>query len=305
MSKSPHILFITLSNIGDAVMTTPVLSTLLDRYPAAKIDVSARKKTAPLFENLRALDRMLIQPERGSLLQRLVYIRRLRERQYDVVVDLKSSVLPLFLNANEKFGRVTPRSSTEPAVVTHMRSISPAVRPAEVPPTTLWLNVRNHEYAHRLLANISREGPLIALGPGANWEPKCWPVEYFKNVMLGIWKTMPEANFIIIGDKRDEPRIDFLKAALPFALSVTNAALNDVAAVLQRSSVFIGNDSGLGHIAAASGSKTVTIFGPGEPHRYRPWGPKAIILEGRNGDISKVQPDEVIKVLRRLLNCCP
>jgi ADP-heptose:LPS heptosyltransferase len=62
-------------------------------------------------------------------------------------------------------------------------------------------------------------------------------------------------------------------------------------------SAFLGNDSGLGHIAAAMGVPTVTVFGPGRPARYRPWGPRSEIVLAPNEDLSELQPALVAEVM--------
>jgi ADP-heptose:LPS heptosyltransferase len=62
------------------------------------------------------------------------------------------------------------------------------------------------------------------------------------------------------------------------------------AAILKRAELFIGNDSGLGHIASAVKTKTFTIFGPGEPNRYRPWGAESYWYQNNEKDISKIKP---------------
>ena len=67
------------------------------------------------------------------------------------------------------------------------------------------------------------------------------------------------------------------------------------AAVLQHATAFVGNDSGLGHIAAALGVPTITIFGPGDPERYRPWSENSQCVTGDSQDIRNVSVDEVVK----------
>ena len=71
------------------------------------------------------------------------------------------------------------------------------------------------------------------------------------------------------------------------------------AAVLEKVQLFIGYDSGLGHIASAVNVNTFTIFGPGEPHRYRPWGQKASWIQDKQKEIKKIKPKDVyIKIVK-------
>jgi ADP-heptose:LPS heptosyltransferase len=78
--------------------------------------------------------------------------------------------------------------------------------------------------------------------------------------------------------------------------------LSLAAALLMRASVFIGNDSGLGHIAAAVGRPTMTVFGPGRPERYRPWGSKTEVVRAPQADLGRLTSDEVFRRLKGFIN---
>ena len=65
---------------------------------------------------------------------------------------------------------------------------------------------------------------------------------------------------------------------------------------------FVGNDSGLGHIAAALSVSTVTVFGPGQPARYRPWGKRADIVLAPDADLDALEPQAVIDAVCALLD---
>ena len=72
-----------------------------------------------------------------------------------------------------------------------------------------------------------------------------------------------------------------------------NTDLLQAAAILAQSQLFIGNDSGLGHIAAAAGTPTVTVFGPGDPARYHPWHPQARWIQSSTGHIGDIAVEAV------------
>ena len=75
-----------------------------------------------------------------------------------------------------------------------------------------------------------------------------------------------------------------------------------MAAILERAAVFVGNDSGLGHIAAAVGTPTLTVFGPGDPSRYHPWGPYADWIVADGNDLRQLDPLIVAARLPALLS---
>ena len=73
------------------------------------------------------------------------------------------------------------------------------------------------------------------------------------------------------------------------------------AAILGQAQLFIGNDSGPGHMAAATGTPTLTVFGPGDPARYHPWHPQAQWIQSDTGRIEDVSAKAVAKIARAAL----
>jgi len=71
--------------------------------------------------------------------------------------------------------------------------------------------------------------------------------------------------------------------------------------VLRLATLFVGNDSGLGHLAAAVATPTCTVFGPGNPQRYHPWHPQGRWLQGPGGRLAVLSPDTVADCCRALL----
>ena len=122
---------------------------------------------------------------------------------------------------------------------------------------------------------------MLALGPAAKWRGKTWPAENFSALAKRL--TAPEgllANgrvtvfaapgeeetaYRVLNDIPEDQRIDVITKTTPL----------QAAACIRRCALYVGNDSGLTHTAAAVGTPTLGLFGPGFPHLYRPWGPIA------------------------------
>ena len=288
-----HILFVTLSNIGDAVLTTPALNLLRARWPTARFTVSARQKTAPLFANLPNLTRLVTQPEQRTARERLQYIKTLRATKFDYVVDLKSPWIAPMLRAQHRLVRRTRMDPNEHAAVSHARVVNPYLHAADVPTATLWPAASDTTHAYSMLTALGAQGPIVALGPGANWGPKCWPQEHFAAMMQALEKQFRDVGFLLLGDRNDKPRCAFLESSVRRSMHVQDQTLNQVAALLAASDFFVGNDSGLGHIAAAMDCPSLSIFGPGNPTRYRPWGPKAFVQVDPGQRIEDISPQVV------------
>jgi ADP-heptose:LPS heptosyltransferase len=146
--------------------------------------------------------------------------------------------------------------------------------PAPLPVT--WTAPEDDAKAANLLGN----GPVIALGPTANWDGKIWPPERFVALYHALAEKLPGARAAIFGGPgADEARRAApVLAALPGAIDlVGKLSLPEVAACLRRSTIYIGNDSGLMHLAAATGTPTLGLFGRSKASEYAPAGAKTAI----------------------------
>jgi len=120
---------------------------------------------------------------------------------------------------------------------------------------------------------------LIALHPGSGSRDKCWPLPNYQNLIdqLKIEGFQP---FIILGpverERWNSDTIDALKSQVPILQELT---LDEVTAVLSCSHGYIGNDSGISHLAGALGIVTIAIFGPTKHQLWRPLGAKVSVCE--------------------------
>ncbi len=140
----------------------------------------------------------------------------------------------------------------------------------------VWTSREDEQFAKNLLNRygIVPTDFLIALAPGAAWAYRRWPADRF--IELGRWlQETCKATVLIIADKGEQDLAGQMERGLQIRLTINLAGkttLREMAAVLKHCNLFIGNDSGPMHIAAASGVPSVGLFGPGEYERFRPWG---------------------------------
>jgi ADP-heptose:LPS heptosyltransferase len=116
---------------------------------------------------------------------------------------------------------------------------------------------------------------LIGLGPTANWSGKVWPPERFAALFERLASAMPGARAAIFAGPGAGERAMAapVLAALPGAIDLVGVlSLPEAAACLARCALFIGNDSGLMHLAAAAGAPTLGLFGPTPASEYAPAG---------------------------------
>jgi ADP-heptose:LPS heptosyltransferase len=137
-------------------------------------------------------------------------------------------------------------------------------------------------YADELTAGT---GPILALAPAANWVGKTWPVERFSQVAMRLLRSpgpMSGGRLMVLGGPGDEALARSLKdvALHRFIDLAGKVDLLTAFACLKRARLFIGNDSGAMHLAAASGCPTIGLFGPSDERLYAPYGPSTRVVRG-------------------------
>ena len=301
MVNERRALFVTLSNIGDAVMTTPALQQLHEALPEATIDIVADARSRLLFEHCPYRGDIFLRDKRAGWTGLLQLIARLRQRRYGVIADLRTDGLPYLLRGDRRLLKRPARAVRGHAVLRHLAVVAALEHRPAPPATQIWLSPADYAYADGVLSRLP-PGRWLALGPGANWPPKIWPVKNYAALVAAIADRFD--GVIVCGGPGDMGLAAELMQGL--AMPAINLAgmtdLLQVAAVVERAACFVGNDSGLGHIAAAMGTPTVTVFGPGDADRYHPWGPDVDWIVAPGKDLSRLEPRAVAARLNILLS---
>jgi ADP-heptose:LPS heptosyltransferase len=265
-----RILFVTATRIGDAVLSAGLLSHLIARYPDARLTIAAGPAAAPLFAAVPGLKRLIVVRKRRFALHWPALYARTVARRWDLIVDLRGSALAWLLWARERFvmGKGDPAEH-------RVRQLGRLFRLEPPPSPTIWTAPRHDRAAERLVPPGS---PVLAIGPAANWRGKQWRAERFAELAQRL--TAPDAPFAaarvaVLAAAHERPQAEPLLAALPPGRIIDLVGQTDLltaAAVLRRCALFIGNDTGLMHIAAAAGVPTLGLFGPSPVEQYAPWG---------------------------------
>lgn len=268
-----RILFLTSTRIGDAVLSTGALAWLLDRHPAATVTVACGAAPAPLFRSAPGVERVLAIVKRAGGSHWLRLWKDVAGRRWDLLVDLRGSVIAWTLRADRSI--VHRPDPTLRHRVVQLSELMGAPHPLA---PRLWIDPTAHEEAGRLLPP---GGPLLALAPSANWEQKRWPGERFADLARRLTRPggqLAGARIAVFGAAEERADLAPLLGTLPAERTVDLIGRGDlpsVAACLARADLFVGNDSGLMHIAAATGVPTLGLFGPSRTEHYAPWGPRA------------------------------
>lgn len=296
----PRILMITLSNIGDAILTTPVMEALHARMPEARIDLVSDVRSSALFTSCPYIDRIFVRDKRSGWAGYMQLIRLLRKTRYDILVDLRTDFLPYLLRAKQVFKKHSNASTMHlHSAEKHLAAVQTLVGDLR-PNATLWASEQDHALVADLFPMLG-QGRWLAIGPGANFAGKVWPVERYAAVANALAAEI--SGVVLLGSQAETALAQRFSALaqLPVLVACGRLTLPQSFALLQKCDGYLGNDSGLGHMAAAAGLATLTLFGPGSPVRYLPWSQRAHFIQDAQQDILGIDVETVIARLRGLL----
>ena len=276
------ILFITATRIGDAVLSSGLIRRLTGEIPKARFTIVAGPLAAPLFRDTPRLDRLIPMPKAKSGLHWFKLWRQVRGRKWGLILDMRGSGIAPFLRARRRAIRRSPPASLGP-----MHKVIEASRVLKIeddPAPPFFFTSRETEAQADLLLGSGR--PILALAPAANWVGKTWPAERFAVLaaeLLGPRGPMPGGRLMILGGPEDRWTCEVVSRSIPRERMVDLVGKVDLLtayACLKRARLFVGNDSGLMHLAAAAGAPTLGLFGPSDDRLYGPWGPNARAVRG-------------------------
>jgi lipopolysaccharide heptosyltransferase II len=287
------VLVIRLRSIGDTVLTTPSLFSLRRFLPQAKIHILLEDWVAPVLDGSALIDRVISIPSRGNSARTRI-ARELHRTSYDVVYNLHGGTTATFLArasgathrvgyAHYQYARLHNHLAPAPQQI-WARPILHSVEQqlalvgwTGVPvtdraPTQLVVTPNADRSVSAKLAahNIQSEQPLALIHPAAALETKRWPAENFARVAEEIARR--KLTPVVIVSPNERPALESLTArtSVPI-IGFDNLSLPEVTALAARARLFVGNDSGIAHIAAAVDTPCVIIFGSSNVDHWRPW----------------------------------
>lgn len=273
------ILFITANRLGDAVLSTGVLSAIIAARPHRAITIACGPLPAPLFARAPEVAEVIALEKKPRAGHWVELWRRCRGVRWELIVDLRNTLVSRLLRAREK--RIhTSRRSARHRVEEYARVL--ALSPPPAP--KLWLADEDRARAALL---VPPGTPVLGLAPAANWRGKIWPPERFAELarrLTSAYGPLPGARVAVFAAENERAEAQGVIDALPLhqrldLVGRTNPL--EAAAALERCALFVGNDSGLMHMAASLNVPTLGLFGPSDPALFRPWGPHTAIATTR------------------------
>lgn len=324
------------SALGDIVHALPALSTLRTLWPDAQLAWVVNRGLRGLLDGHPALDEVIPYERQGLALPAFVaFLRGLRRRRFDLTIDLQGLLRSgLMTAATGAPVRLGPRDAREGAALayTHTYNAPRATTHAvdrylhavglfgadvSRPRFVVAMAEADREWARDALAHVP--APRLVLNVGARWETKRWPPRQFAEVARRAARERG-AGLVAVGAPEDRPLVEALREALA-PISVLDlcarTTLPQLAALAAESDVFLSNDTGPLHLAAAAGARVVGIYTCTSPELTGPYGLRAATVRSgvwcapsyvrscaRLECMSELSPDRVWPVVRAQLDAC-
>jgi predicted lipopolysaccharide heptosyltransferase III len=287
-----RVLVVRLRSIGDTVLSTPSLFALKRFLPQASIDILLEDWVAPVLDGFPHVDNV-ITLERKSTSARARVARQLRANRYDVVYNLHGGTTATLLTRATgaphrvgyeayQYARLHNHLSPSPLLLwgrdkTHSVEQQLAllgwtgVPVSDGPPTELAVTT---EASTIITARLQAAGitdlPFAVIHPAAAFATKQWAANNFGRVADAL--SAQGLQVVAIATPAEKVIVDEMnKNTVSPALAFTDLSLPEITALLARARLFVGNDSGIAHIAAAVATPSVVVFGSSNRAHWRPW----------------------------------
>jgi ADP-heptose:LPS heptosyltransferase len=274
MEGVKKILVVTLSNIGDVVLTFPVIGALRENFKDAAVDVVAGPRAAELFEADPRIGKMYVYDKSASLVSKIRLLARLRRNRYDLLIDMRNSFFDFFVGARFCNKKVKgPAGEVCHKIDEHLAKVSELELTAAGEPYPVWMGRDDSEKASKLLKakGILGDDKFICVSPGAKSHIKRWREDGFAGACDMLTDAF-KVKIVLVGDNSDKEICERILAKMRnYAVSVAGLTnLRELAWIIKSSLLIVTNDSAPLHIAGSVGTPAVAIFGPTDPRKYGP-----------------------------------
>lgn len=302
ISKPPlpyrRILISRTDRLGDVLLSTPVIKNLRDNIPSAYIAVMIKESLVDLLEGNPYLDEVIPFDKRGKhkgLINSIRFARTLRKKNFDLALILHPTVrvhiILFFSKIKERIGYERKWGFLNTRILKHTKQLGQKHELQYSLDFLKEMGIWNFEQSMFMpiykdaeewadiifLERKLTKNKIIVIHSQASCPSKMWPRQYFQSLIDDIIDIF-NANIIYVGEKEDQS-INENNRIINLTGKTT---ISQLASILNRSSLFISNDSGPVHMAVALGTPVISIFGrkqPGlGPRRWGPLGEKSIFL---------------------------
>ena len=298
--KTPYrrILISRMKFIGDVILTTPIIRSVRNAFPDAFIAYMGEKGAVSLLEHNPCLNEIIpFDFSRLTIFEQPRVIFQLRRLRFDLAIDLfgnpRSALLMYLSGAGTRVGperkgrgrlftvRVRDDGAPKTAIDFHHQFIKAVGIEPTSSLTEIFLTEDERREARIYLkwldfetTSLDMTRPIVGIHPGATWPAKKWLPERFAELVDIITAKTGAQVLLTAGPDDGEIVKRILKSSVSNVKVLSALPLRQLAAIISLCKVFLSNDAGPMHIAAAVGTPTIGLFGPGEENIWFPYSQK-------------------------------
>lgn len=302
--RPPRILVLRGGALGDFIVTLPALRALRERWPAAHVELLAYPHIAELAVLGGLVDR--VRSLHGAHVARFFSLRpQLPPEQVDYVrsFDLIVNYLhdPDFTVRDNLTAAGALQVLSGSPLVEQGHAVDQFLRPLESlaiyaagAAPALALPQADRDLGRALLAERAGSPPVVVLHPGSGSARKNWPAGCYLALARQLAREHGWRPLFLLGEADEEPA-RALRDHAPDIPRAGNLGIPDVARLLSAAQAYVGNDSGITHLAAAVGAPTLALFGPTDPAQWGPRGDHVQVLRAERGELDALSVDDVAR----------
>ena len=280
------------------VLLTPALRALKCTYPESNLTLLLRPLVADLMKTHPYVDTCIVDTKnRGRYRSLRELTHQIRRAAFDVAVVLhptsfRNALLPFLArvpmrvgtNVNGRGMLLTASRKDDTSgheVHRYLRVLQLLDIDTSLDSLEFWHTDTDQRIIQDLLdtEDVSLTDRLIALNLGTTWRTKRWDIANFAEVIQQIAHLAPDVRIVLTGSSNELALVEVLPTSLPIINLIGKTSILQLGALLERCEVCLTCDSGPMHIAAAVGTPTVSLFGPTDPVRHKPYGTGHTIIE--------------------------
>ena len=281
------ILIISSNRLGDCILSSGLNKFFKEKYNDLELTFVCGEVPAQLFQYCNNIDKLIILEKKKYSLHWFKLWKIVFLNFWDIVIDLRGSLLSYTLLCKQKKIFISKKDIVEHKVT----SISKLVTNINLPPN---INLSFKTFKeNKYISMINKlKKKIVIIAPGANWIGKVWPATRYCKILKKLSKVrkFSDTIFVVVGPEEEKEIMNDLlnDSSLDILNLVGKLNLVEIFLIMKNAKLFIGNDSGLMHLAALSNIPTVGIFGPSDPKKYSPWGKETFVIK------SPKTPDELM-----------
>ena len=265
------ILFICSNLIGDTILSSGAINYFVDQNKDAKLTFVVGQTAAPLLKNYNNIENIIVFQKRKLNLHWFDIFKKTCRTKWNIVVDFRSSAISHLLRNNKKY--IFKKHQN----IHHIEQLNSSFG---FNCSNLFIPI-NDEEKNKADNDLDTSFKHIVIFPGGNWPPKVWSADNFNEIMRLLLDKYNKIKFILVGSLQEKNKFynklikgiqeDLIIDLFGYDLTLTSA-------YMQKSNIFIGNDSGLMHLAVANKLRVISLFGPTNDKIYGPYGSDDIVI---------------------------